>query len=61
MDERETKVGLLVFEAEPEAGLQHSLANTTKERIVEVQVAVAHALGEALGPMAVLLQLDQLS
>jgi hypothetical protein len=55
VDERETKVGLLVVQAETEARLQDGVANTTKERVMEVQVAIPHALGEAPRAMAALL------
>jgi hypothetical protein len=61
VDEREAEVGPLVLQAEAKASPQRRVTDATKERVVKVQVAVTHTLGESLGPVAALLQLDQLS
>jgi hypothetical protein len=61
VDEWKAVVSAGVVERVAEAGGDGGVADAAKERIFKIKEAVAHALREAIFPMATPLELDQFS
>ena len=61
VDQRKAVVRTLVRQREAKACGQGSVAHPTKERIFQVQKAVAHAFGKATRAVTTALQLEQIS
>jgi len=61
VDQREAVIGAWIHQREAKAGRQRGVAHAAKERIIQIQEAVAHALGEAVRAVATALQGEELS